>query len=63
MATYASIKQFSELEPVFTQASLRHYIFNADKNGLNKAGAITRLCKKVVINVEKFMTWVDGGAV
>lgn len=62
MATYASIKQLSELEPVFTEASLRHYIFHADKNGLTKAGAISRLGKKVVIHVEKFMAWIESGA-
>jgi hypothetical protein len=60
MATYASIKQMSEQEPAFTEASLRHYIFHADKNGLTKAGAISRLGKKVVINVEKFKAWIEA---
>ena len=55
MATFASIKQFSEQEPAFSEASLRHYIFHGDKNGLNASGAISRLGTKVVINVEKFM--------
>ena len=62
MPTYASIKQFSELEPAFTENSLRHFIFNADKNGLTKAGAISRLGTKVVIHVEKFKAWVEGSA-
>lgn len=58
--TFASIKQMSELEPVFTEASLRHHIFHADKNGLNASGAISRIGKKVVIHVEKFMAWVEN---
>ncbi|MFI3123243.1 MAG: hypothetical protein QX194_04860 [Methylococcales bacterium] len=62
MATFASIKQLSEQEPAFSEASLRHYIFHGDKNGLNASGAISRLGTKVVINVEKFMAWVEGGA-
>lgn len=62
MATFASIKQFSEQEPAFTEASLRHFIFHADKNGLSESGAISRIGKKVVIHVEKFMAWVEGGA-
>jgi hypothetical protein len=62
MATFASIKQLAQQEPVFTEAGLRHYIFHGDKNGLNKSGAISRLGKKVVINVDKFMAWVESGA-
>lgn len=62
MATFASIKQLSELEPAFTQASIRHMIFHADKNGLGKSGAISRIGKKVVIHVEKFTAWIEGGA-
>ncbi len=62
MATFASIKQLAQLEPVFTEAGIRHYIFHGDKNGLNASGAISRLGTKVVINVEKFKAWVEGGA-
>ena len=47
MATYASIKQLSELEPAFTEASLRHFIFHADKNGLTESGAISRIYKAI----------------
>ncbi|MGB4497246.1 MAG: hypothetical protein WBI40_00985 [Methylococcaceae bacterium] len=60
--TYASIKQMAEREPVFTEAGLRHHIFNADKNGLTESGAISRIGSKVVIHVERFMAWVEGGA-
>ncbi len=62
MATYASIKQYAELEPAFTEASLRHFIFHGDKNGLNKSGAISRLGKKVLIHVEKFQAWIEAGS-
>ncbi len=61
MATYASIKQFSQQEPAFTEASLRHFIFNADKNGLTKSGGISRIGKKVVIHIEKFKAWIEAG--
>lgn len=62
MPTFLTVRQFSELQPAFPATSLRHLIFDADKNGLNKAGAIKRVGKKVIIDSEKFIAWVEGGA-
>jgi hypothetical protein len=62
MTTFLTVKQFAQLQPAFSATSLRHLIFDADKNGLNKAGAIKRVGKKVIIDVDRFLNWIESGA-
>ncbi|MFK7910027.1 MAG: hypothetical protein AB8F34_05425 [Akkermansiaceae bacterium] len=40
----------------FTENSMRHYVRNADENGL--APHITRLGTKILIDEEGFITWL-----
>ena len=65
-----TVREFSEKHPCFSQASLRQLIFHASLrygahgklilgNGLNDAGAILRIGRRVLINEEAFFTWVD----
>ncbi len=43
----------------FTTHSIRHYVRNADKNGL--APHVRRLGRKVLINESGFLQWLDRG--
>lgn len=62
MPTLYTVEQFAQHQPAFTQGGLRHLIFNKETNGLAQSGAILKIGKKVVINGEKFMAWLEGGA-
>jgi len=58
MSNILNVAQLSKARPVFTQASLRWLIFQAEQNGLAKSGAIIRLGRRVLIDEEKFLGWV-----
>lgn len=53
-----TIPQFSKSNPAFPVGGLRWQIFNADKNGLKEAGAIVRVGRKVLIDVDKYFDWI-----
>ena len=53
-----TVSQFSESNPAFPVGGLRWQIFNEDKNGLKNAGAIVRVGRKVLIDVDKFFAWI-----
>lgn len=59
---YSSVQQFSERHPVFSVASLRALIFNANTNGLNESTAIVRVGRKILINEDKFFGWLETKA-
>ena len=56
---YLTVKQFIEKHLVFSNGSLRALIFNSEKNGLAKSGAIVRIGRKILISEEKFFCWID----
>lgn len=69
----ATVAQAAALYPVFTQAALRDLIFKAadrfnsrgDRipgNGLAEAGAIIRIGRKVLIDLDAFEAWLDSRA-
>jgi hypothetical protein len=53
-----TIRQTVEKYPFFTESSLRWYLFNRGTNGL--AAAVIKIGKKVLIDDEKFIGWVDS---
>ena len=65
-----TLSQFAERNPAFTQAALRNLIFKADQrlsskgvipgNGLIEAGAVIRVGRKVLLNEERFLAWVEA---
>jgi hypothetical protein len=59
----STVKQFSANNKAFSESSIRAIIFNEDKNGLAKSGAIIRIGRKVLIDESKFFGWVaaQGG--
>lgn len=69
----ATVAQVAATYPVFTQAALRDLIFKAadrfnskgDRipgNGLAEAGAIKRIGRKVLIDLDAFEAWIDSRA-
>ncbi|MFN8696748.1 MAG: hypothetical protein ACK5XE_10575 [Burkholderiales bacterium] len=67
--TLYTVAQFHYVEPSFSLAALRNLIFKAQPrhssqgvipgNGLIECGAIVRIGRKVLINREKFLDWVQ----
>lgn len=53
-----TVAQMAARQPAFSQASLRHWIFHADENGLAKSGALIRLGRKILIDEARFLAWV-----
>jgi len=69
----ATVAQTAAAYPVFTQAALRDLIFKATDrfnsrgdripgNGLAEAGAIIRIGRKVLIDLDAFEAWLDSRA-
>ena len=50
--------RFSKKYEDFPIGGLRHLIFHEEENGLAEVGAIVRVGRKVLIDEEKFFTWV-----
>lgn len=67
--TLLSVRQFSEKHPAFSPAGLRHLIFLSEErestksklpgNGLKESGAILRAGRKLLIDEQRFFTWLD----
>lgn len=55
-----SVTQFCETFPVFSRGSIRNILFYEDMNGLKTSGATKRLGRKILIDCEKFFSWLDG---
>jgi len=53
-----SVAQFAARGP-FTQNQLRWWIFQSATNGLDAAGAIVRVQRRVYIDVDRFDDWID----
>jgi hypothetical protein len=65
-----TVSQFAKRHPAFTAASLRQLIFAAAPrmtsrgpikgNGLEEAGAILRVGRKILIDETRFFNWLDA---
>lgn len=55
-----TVKQFSEEQRIFSEASVRNMIFLRDQNGLEESGAIKRYGRKILIDKEKFFKWIES---
>lgn len=62
---YLSVKQLSQKFPIFSESSIRRFIFDPHKaycigesNGFNQK-CVKRIGRKVVINVREFKEWVE----
>lgn len=55
-----TVRQFAEANPAFSEASLRWQIFNARENGLQRAGALLRNGRRILIDADKFYQWLES---
>lgn len=44
----------------FTEAQIRWWIFNEDKNGIAEHGVTVRIGKRVYIDEQAFDRWIDS---
>ena len=56
--TYLTIKQFLEKHHAFALGGIRDVIFKKKTNGLDKAGAIVKNGRRVLIDEVKFFHWL-----
>lgn len=59
--SFMTVKQLAEKYPAFTVGSIRWAIFNQGTNGF--APVIRKLGKKIVLDEEEFVRWIERGAV
>ena len=62
ISVFLTVRQFSEKHPAFPEGGLRHRIFHANQNGLEKSGALVRNGRRVLIDEERFFDWLRGVA-
>ena len=55
-----TVAQFHQEHDEFTQASLRWLIFQARRNGLQQAGAVVRVGRRVYLDPEQFFAWIEA---
>lgn len=71
LSTVNNMVKLPEYRDAFTKSSIRHLIFEATPrqdskgnalptNGLMEAGAIVRVGRKVLIDLDAFDAWLDG---
>ncbi len=53
-----TVRQVCEAHPAFTEGGLRFLIFKSASNGLDAAGAVIRIGRKVLIDETAFLAWV-----
>lgn len=69
----ATVAQMAGIYPIFTQSALRDMVFKAEDrfnsrgdrirgNGLAEAGAIIRIGRRVLFDVDAFEAWLDSRA-
>lgn len=58
--SYLTVKQLPAKYPAFTENAIRWAIFNKDRNGF--APVIRKVGKKVLIDEQAFVAWIEGGA-
>lgn len=56
--TLTTVTELANRSP-FSEGQLRWWIFEAGRNGLDEAGAIVRIGRRVYIDVAAFDAWID----
>lgn len=58
MPQLVTVAQFARLNPGLTEASLRWRLQHARENGLENSGAIIRHGRRILIDGDKFISWL-----
>lgn len=61
---FLTVKQLAGQQPSLSEGGIRWDIFNAERNGLATSGAIIRRGRRILINPERYLDWLErrGGA-
>ena len=54
-----TVVQFHQEHDEFSQSALRWLIFRAQDNGLQQAGAVVRVGRRVYLDPERFFAWIE----
>ena len=54
-----TVKQLTEQQPGLTEGGIRWDLFNRDKNGLVKSGAVLRRGRKILIDPALYLDWLN----
>jgi hypothetical protein len=54
------VAQFHQEHDEFSQSALRWRIFKAQDNGLQQAGAVVRVGRRVYLDPERFFAWIES---
>jgi hypothetical protein len=55
-----TVQQLCKEHPVFTPGGIRWLLFHRQQNGLNDAGAVIKLGRKVLIDIDRFFQWIEN---
>lgn len=55
---FLTVKNFSRKHTSIPEGGVRHNIFHAKSNGLEKSGALIRNGRRILIDEEKFFEWL-----
>ena len=53
-------KDLAEMYPCFGLGGINKQIFRANYNGLHKFGAIIKCGRKVLIDLDRYLQWLDS---
>lgn len=54
-----TVRQLASQQPGLTEGGIRWDLFNRDNNGLAKSGAVFRRGRRILIDPEVYLTWLE----
>ena len=58
--TLLTVSQFIKKHPFISNGGLRFQIFDAKNNGLEKAEAVVRMGRRVLIDEGRYFAWIES---
>jgi len=60
MSKLFTVRQFAVAHPAFSEAGIRSLIAASNANGLAQSGAILRNGYRILIDGDRFMSWIKA---
>jgi hypothetical protein len=54
-----TVKQMAQQQPALSEGGIRWDLFNRDHNGLAKSGAIFRRGRRILLDPEIYLKWLE----
>ena len=55
-----SVKQLAQQQPALSEGGIRWDIHNAEHNGLARSGAILRRGRRILLDPDKYLAWMES---